>query len=207
MAGELTARGQRTRAALLAAGRAEFEQAGFSDARVGMIAARAGVSHGTFYTYFPSKEDLFREVVGAVVGEIFWATGGSGETGEGSGEPYARIEEANRRYLAAVRRNARILRVFSTVADGREDFRRLRRETHALFVDRAADGLRRLQEQGLADPDLPPRTAARALGSMVEQFAHVWLDGEDPDTQEADEREAVAVLTRLWAAAIGLRRP
>ena len=35
---------------------------GFLDARITDISKRAGLSHGAFYHYFTSKEQLFREV-------------------------------------------------------------------------------------------------------------------------------------------------
>ena len=40
-----------------------FVEKGFSATRSDDVAARAGVSKGTLYLYFPSKEDLFRAVV------------------------------------------------------------------------------------------------------------------------------------------------
>src|SRR4051794_2983245 len=59
----LTPRGRRTRSALVSAARAVFERDGFVGARVTDIAAHAGVAHGTFYTYFDSKEAVFRDVI------------------------------------------------------------------------------------------------------------------------------------------------
>ena len=61
-AAPLTARGARTRAALVKAARALFERKGYLDTNVGDIAKRARVAHGTFYTYFSSKEEIFGEV-------------------------------------------------------------------------------------------------------------------------------------------------
>ena len=40
-----------------------FGECGLAKARLQDIAARAGVSKGTIYLYFPNKEELFREVV------------------------------------------------------------------------------------------------------------------------------------------------
>ena len=197
-AGPVTDRGRRTRGALLDAGRQLFEELGFADVRIHHIADRAGVAHGTFYTWFDSKEALLREIVAGVVQDIFESTS------VGHGLPpaaaYARIETANRAFLRAVTRHARILRVLDSLADTREDFRRLRVEVRESFVRRGMDGLVRLQTAGLADPSLPPRAAASALGAMVESFAHLW---QDP-LEGLSEQEAVDVLTRLWAGAIGL---
>ena len=61
-----TARGRRTRSALLQAGRELFEECGFSAVGIDAVAQRAGVSHGTFYTWFDSKEALLREIVTGV---------------------------------------------------------------------------------------------------------------------------------------------
>lgn len=44
-----------------------FAEHGIAAAKLEDIAARAGVSKGTIYLYFPSKEDLFRAVVREVV--------------------------------------------------------------------------------------------------------------------------------------------
>src|SRR5262245_32537914 len=58
----LTPRGHRTRSKLLVAAREIFSRTGFFEVRITDITARAGVASGTFYTYFDSKEELFREV-------------------------------------------------------------------------------------------------------------------------------------------------
>jgi AcrR family transcriptional regulator len=50
---------------LLEAALALFVEKGFSATRSEEVAARAGVSKGTLYRYFPSKEDLFKAVVRA----------------------------------------------------------------------------------------------------------------------------------------------
>ncbi|NUW36097.1 TetR/AcrR family transcriptional regulator [Nonomuraea sp. SMC257] len=193
----LTARGRRTREALVRAGREAFDEHGYEAVRVDDVCARAGVSHGTFYTYFTSKEVLFREVAAAVVGEMFTA---SVVGPAASGDPYARIEAANRLYLRAWSANSRLVRMLEQAAAAEEGLRELLLELREVFVRRGADGLRRLQEQGLADPALDPRLTAIMLGGMVEHFARVWLDLGEP----ADERAAVDLLTRLWARAIGL---
>jgi AcrR family transcriptional regulator len=48
---------------LLAAALDLFVERGFAATRLGDVAARAGVSKGTLYLYFESKEDLFKAVV------------------------------------------------------------------------------------------------------------------------------------------------
>ncbi len=48
---------------MLDAAAGEFGERGFHDASIARITARAGVALGTFYTYFDSKEAVFRALV------------------------------------------------------------------------------------------------------------------------------------------------
>ena len=57
---ELRAQGRKTMAKLLDAGMRVFAERGFHAARVDDIVRAARASHGTFYLYFSSKEDLLR---------------------------------------------------------------------------------------------------------------------------------------------------
>jgi AcrR family transcriptional regulator len=58
-----TARGDKTLRKILDAAAAEFGERGFHDAGITRITQRAGVALGTFYTYFDSKEAVFRALV------------------------------------------------------------------------------------------------------------------------------------------------
>ena len=58
-----TERGRRTRNKLLEAAEIEFGEKGFHLAGISGITYRAGVALGTFYTYFESKEEIFRALV------------------------------------------------------------------------------------------------------------------------------------------------
>lgn len=58
-----TARGRRTLRAILDAAAAEFGEKGFHDGSISGITRRAGVALGSFYTYFDSKDAVFRALV------------------------------------------------------------------------------------------------------------------------------------------------
>lgn len=58
-----TERGRRTLRAILDAAAIEFGTRGFHDTSIVAITQRAGVALGSFYTYFDSKEALFRALV------------------------------------------------------------------------------------------------------------------------------------------------
>ena len=59
-----TARGERTLRKILDAAMHEFGERGFAEASIVGITSRANVALGTFYTYFDSKDEVFRAVVG-----------------------------------------------------------------------------------------------------------------------------------------------
>jgi AcrR family transcriptional regulator len=65
-----TERGRRTLRALLDAAAAEFGEKGFHESSVVSITSRAGVALGSFYTYFDSKEALFRALVKDMSGQV-----------------------------------------------------------------------------------------------------------------------------------------
>lgn len=58
-----TERGRRTLRAILDAAAIEFGERGFHEASVSGITRRAGVALGSFYTYFDSKDAVFRALV------------------------------------------------------------------------------------------------------------------------------------------------
>lgn len=196
--GPRSRKGVATRARLLEAARDVFAAAGFVDARVSDIAERAGLSHGSYYHYFESKEQIFREVADIQEARL---TAPDDDPREPPATEYDRILRANRLYLERYRANGRFMGVIEEVSryDPYVRAARMRRQKH--FADRAEASIRRLQEQGAADPAVDPALAALALGSMVGRFAELWLvEGwSDFDADHAAEQ-----VTRLWANAIGL---
>ncbi|MFC7498539.1 TetR/AcrR family transcriptional regulator [Enterovirga sp. GCM10030262] len=58
-----TERGRKTLRRVLEAAALEFGERGYHDAAITGITQRAGVALGTFYTYFESKEEVFRALV------------------------------------------------------------------------------------------------------------------------------------------------
>lgn len=58
-----TERGRKTLRAILDAAAVEFGEKGFHDGSISGITSRAGVALGSFYTYFDSKDEVFRALV------------------------------------------------------------------------------------------------------------------------------------------------
>lgn len=65
-----TDRGQRTLRKLLDAAAVEFGERGFHDASISGITRRAGTALGSFYTYFDSKDAIFRALVADMSGRV-----------------------------------------------------------------------------------------------------------------------------------------
>lgn len=65
-----TERGRKTLRLLLDAAVEEFGERGYHDAAIARIAQRAGVAIGSFYTYFDSKEAVFRALVGDMSAQV-----------------------------------------------------------------------------------------------------------------------------------------
>jgi AcrR family transcriptional regulator len=195
-----SARGAKTREALVQAARRVFERDGFLDARITDIALEAGVAAGSFYTYFTSKEDAFAAVLEQVGEEMLHPR--IRELADRD-DPINVIETANRAYLVAYRRNARLMGLLEQVSQVDEDFRRLRARRTRAFGARNAQAIVRLQRRGLADPELDPLLTAHAMGAMVSRMAYLRYVQH---FGTASTESLVQTLTRLWANALGLPR-
>ncbi len=194
-------KGAETRARLIEAAKAVFERDGFLDARILDIAETAGLRHGSFYHYFESKEQIFREVAEAQEQRLTTPPDEVRRAGSREVSPRERIRRANRRYLERYREEARIMGVIEQVSRYDEHVNAARMATQQHFAARAKKAIRRLQAQGLADKKLNPTMAADALGAMVGRFAELWLV---QGYRVYDFEEAVEQLTVLWANALGL---
>jgi AcrR family transcriptional regulator len=194
-----SAKGRRTRARLIDAGKRVFERDGFLQARISDIAAEAEVSHGSFYHYFDSKESLFREIAAEVEVRLVSMDDTATDDERATG-PIDRIRAANRSYLTAYRDEAAIMRVIEEVSRYDEDVRRVRTERDDQLAARLEAAIARLQTEGLADQRIDTRYAAQALGGMVARFAETLFFGD----RDFDLDTAVEQLTLLWANSLGI---
>src|SRR3974390_3299464 len=105
--GPRSRKGAESRGRLLEAAKQIFEENGFLDARISDIAERAGLSHGSFYHYFDSKEEVFREVAEAVDEQLRAPLGRVILDPSSEATPAARIREALRLHMESYRREAR----------------------------------------------------------------------------------------------------
>lgn len=90
-----------------------FSQYGFSETTVATIAKEAGVSFGSVFSYFPSKEELFRsallEPLEREIGPLLLYTGEEG------GSPLERIKQMVEKQVLTIARQNSYLRLIQLV--------------------------------------------------------------------------------------------
>jgi AcrR family transcriptional regulator len=202
--GPRSRKGVETRSRLVSAAKEVFERDGFLDARISDIAERAGLSHGSFYHYFESKEEVFREVAAEVDERLSAPLNSVILDPSSSATPYERIHEAIRLHLESYRDEARIMGVIEQVWRFDAQFNAVRAERHRLYNAQIADSIRRMQRHGLADQRLNPVIAADGVGAMTYRFPEMWFVQGFLD---CDFDEGVDQLTRLFVNALGIPDP
>jgi len=195
-----SSKGVRTRERLVEAAKEIFEEQGFLEARISDIAARAGQSHGSFYYYFNSKEEIFREVAAAVDEQLF-APMDEVILAHSALAPRQRVREAMRRHFERYRQEARIIALIEQVSGYDAEVNALRLSRYQRHTERAAERIRQLQRRKLADPKLDPMLAAAALGALTSRFAEMWLVHRAVDSTL---EHAVDQVSRILTNAIGL---
>lgn len=201
--GPRSRKGAETRARLLAAAKEIFEESGFLDARISDIAERAGLSHGSFYHYFDSKDEIFREVAEAVEDRLSAPLGSVILDPDSDATPEQRIRAAMKLHMDSYRQEARIMGVIEQVSRYDEQMRLARYKRQRHYSEQVEESIRRLQRRGLVDADLDPVIASAALGSMTTRFPEMWLvEG----ALECDFEEGVEQLTRVFLNGLGLEQ-
>ena len=162
---------------MLDAAKEIFEENGFLEARISDIAERAGLSHGSFYHYFESKEEIFREVAKEQENQLSsHCVVDSGLVDVSTDTTMReRLEESVRRFLTDYRDEAGIMGVIEQVSRYDEQVRTARVAQQAPYTEQTEDAIRYLQRHGLADEHLDPVIAASALAAMVSRFAEMWF--------------------------------
>lgn len=191
-----------TRVRLLRAAKQVFEEMGYLPARVADIVKAAGVAHGSFYHYFDSKEDVFRELAEQADAALVAPMQEIVLDRESTTPPAERIRESVRRFLEAYRREAAMIGVVEQVSRHDEHLRETRRKRLQRDNEQLAHSIASLQRRGEADPTLDPVLAAALLGSMTTRFPEAWLvEG----VFEAQLDDVVEQITKIFVNALGLR--
>lgn len=193
-----TDRGEVRRQQLMDAARRVFERDGYQRARVADIAQEAGVSHGTFYSYYSNKRDMYL-AVGAEVHKMFVLEARPRRTRRDMA-PQEIIRRSNEGYLRWHKANSRWLAVVEEASGTDELAHEGRLGARKREVARVARSIRRWQSEGLIDASVVPDATAGALVSMMTNFAYWLYEGGD----RYGEAEAIETVTAIWLRAVGL---
>lgn len=193
-----TSRGKATRDNLISTARKIFERDGFFDARIEDIVAEAGVSRGTFYTYFNSKSEVLNEIIDSIT--VKYSDGSRLPLEIIVSDPHRCIHEFIARYFEVYEENARMQEVITQVGTVDLDVRAKRLADRRAHVDNIAFAIQIWQENAIADRGVDAKLTAAALASMLTNFAFWWMIGGDFQ----DRQSVYNNLAQIWSRAIGL---
>jgi AcrR family transcriptional regulator len=189
---------------IIDAAMAEFTQNGFAGARLTDVAERAGISHGTIYNYFDSKETLFRALFRSRLVESLDAAAFASVLGATSAPQMLRLalktafsELAGSDALALIR----ILLVES------ERFPDLVRECRNEVFGKMAFMLRMLLEQGVARGELVPGTYQNHVNVLLSPVIVAALFGPISGSESWKDEAEQDIDAFLDAVLTGIASP
>ena len=191
----VTPRGRRTMAKLRAAAKQAFAELGWQGTRVQDIVERAGVSHGTFYTYYDNRSSVLIDLVTDTMAAFITLVS---EPWEGA-DPRDALERVIGGILDTYDEDDAVLQTWMQVSRESEEFGALYLDLRQRFVDRITEQLEMVvAAAGRSEVVPPPATVASVLAAMVEHFAYCRSV-----LGEVHERDAaIDSLVLAWGGAI-----
>ncbi len=183
-------RGERTAARLRAAAVQAFAELGWSATRVEDVVQRAGVSHGTFYTYYDNKTAILEGLVAQTQAD-FLALAESPWDGP---DVQAALRTVITGFLDLYARDAVIMRTWIEAAHEEEAFARSLMEMRARFTERV--GAHVASAVASSGRSLPPTTVAVGLVAMVEQVAYRTI----VLSEDHERRDVLEALELIWGS-------
>jgi AcrR family transcriptional regulator len=168
-----TERGRKTLRRLIDAASLEFGERGYHDAAITGITQRAGVALGTFYTYFGSKEEVFR----ALVREMSRATRAHvAEAVKGAPDRLAAERLGLEAFIAFVRKHPELYRIIEEAQFVAEDAYREHYRTFAGAYRRNLSGARARGEiaDGAEGADEPRAWALIGMSVFLGMRYGIW---------------------------------
>lgn len=176
---QLTDQGRERKQQLVEAAMALFAERGYSATRIADICERAGVAKGLFYWYFPTKLDLFTELVRSMRQSLRRA---QADAMDPSDDALTRIRQGT---VASVRFMADHASYFSLVDVERADptIADALRAGSTVYLDDVRALVEEAQRRGEI-PDADPRLLALGVLGAVSSFSNAWRSGNiDLDTE------------------------
>jgi AcrR family transcriptional regulator len=150
------------------------------------VVASAGVSHGTFYTYFDNKSAALDALIDATERELLAVVE---EPWEGT-DVAQTIEAVIARFVEVFAADADVIGAWLEASAHEKHFRDRLREVRVGYVDRVATQL----EPALADTPHDAHVAAAALVAMVEGYATQGMAADDLEQRAS----TVSTLSAIW---------
>jgi len=187
-------RGARTAAKLQASAQEAFAELGWNATRVEDVVQRAGVSHGTFYTYYENKATVLDALVRRSQDD-FAALAAAPWEADDVRRALARVIGG---FLDLYERDVVIMRTWLEAAREDQHFADLYLSMRALFVQRVAEHVAAAVAASGREQLPAAGTVASTLVAMVEHFAYCWLVlGEVHDREHA-----LDALVLVWGGAL-----
>jgi AcrR family transcriptional regulator len=172
-----TARGRKTRRRLLAAAESLIGTRGFHATSIGDITRKAGVGQGTFYLYFSSKDEIFRQLVRHLSQQLRRALAGAVSGAE------TRLEVEERGVREFIRFSAEHRELYQIVSESQFIDPELFRWYYERLAEGYTLGLSRAMERGEIVRNDPETVAWCLMGAS--HFLGIrwiiWEGGEPPE--------------------------
>ncbi len=170
--------------ALLAAAASVFAQQGYHAATVAAIARRAGVATGTFYLYFPSKEQCFAQLIALLYDEVLQEVR---QRRHGAASVLVKLDRSVQAVLQCFRQRRDLASIVLLQASGATRAVQERLDViEAELLGLLATDLSEAAQDGLIPPGDSALRARLVLGAMREALVY-GLRGDGVAEQEDDE--------------------
>lgn len=178
-----------------------FSEHGFNAAKLDEIARRAGVSKGTIYLYFPSKEELFKAVVNDIIATRL-RTAHEGPAPKTASEALERALRANWEFTTNPRFDSWFRILVAELPKHPELLAFYNREV----IDRAWAILEEIIARGIAAGEfrpIEPRLAVGFANSLVIMHRH-WVSSVSirPEYQTRDRQQLIDGIVDFALAAL-----
>ncbi len=191
----------RTREALVQAAVNIFQQKGFQMTRVSDIVAAAGVSQGTFYNYFRSKEIIFREICNDFMEQVrerFVERTEHMFDGETSDEVRTNLHTVIRDVFAIYQENLAVAELLFREGIGNGGlFKEIYEGILNLFLELIREQVEKGIEKGFLDIDDPEMASVFLFGLFERALFYYLLVRKEMDSDKLENGLADFILKGL----------
>lgn len=182
---------------ILKAARALVAEGGFRQASVTAVAQNAGLSTGALYRYFPSKAELFVEVLGAAVAHEVAILG---DIARGDGSATQRLRAAVESFARRALQGPYLAYAFiAEPADPEVEAARL------IARAQIGDVFKKLLKDGIASGEFPKQSVDIGAACIVGAFTEALVRPVAPTAKRVTEDKLVEGIADFCLRAVGAR--